>query len=719
VGSLAGVGLILLGSAYASAASIDLPAGTSPAEADALTVSSYQENYEVSKQIAEENLEAQEDGAGIVEQLEDSQGKRYAGVWFDNESGEFVVPAVASADRAKIAALLDGADLQGDFRTTPVPSSWDELEVAQKSIDSALLELIEEGLVGTSLDPRINAVVIEQAKGATKSQRAEIQAVAQRESVEVAVRDSEEPRLGISTQACQYGASVCDAPMRGGVDIVPSGLPRGTGCTAGFKGIGDAYGNRFVLTAGHCIVQSGALKWDSFTAAPEVRKDLGHADAYSFPTHDYAAINAGGTYWDKPSWPSQVAYWGVNQESPISYESSSYMGQWVCHVGQQSGLSCGTVNGMHMTGASEDEAGHILGYLVNLTRFTQICSIGGDSGGPVIAGNVALGIYSSSDKPSPSSPACYWNGYYTEITEDTDLLGVHVAPRIPPPPAAWHTDNLGGGTILGDPAISSSAPQLLDVFVRGLDNNLWQKWTRDGAAHWSIFVNLGTVAGAGPIASSPGAVSWGPNRVDIVARMTNGSVGRWYNDGTWHFQNIGGPPGGTIIGDPEIASTGVGHLNVFVRGEDGNLWQRWTTDGGASWSGWQNLSAMLGGSIASGPGVTSALPNSLTVVARRPDSTVGVWSWVNGAWNFQGLTGQILGDPDISSTGEGHVNIFAQGLDQQLWQKWTTGIGWSPWQLLPGGAIGSGPGAVSWSPTRVDTVARMPDGTVGHWYYAT
>jgi sialidase-1 len=696
-----------------------LPAGTSPAEADALAVSGYQESYEVSKRTAEENLEAQEDGAGIVEQLEDSQGKRYAGVWFDNESGEFVVPAVAGADRAKIAAVLDAADLRGDFRTTPVPSSWDELEAAQKSIDSALLELIEEGLVGTSLDPRINAVVIEQAEGATKSQRAEIQAVAARESVEVAVREGEEARLGISTQACQYGASICDAPMRGGVDIVPNGLPRGGGCTAGFKGVGDAYGNRFVLTAGHCIVQSGALKWDSFTAAPEVRRDLGHVDAYSFPTHDYAAINASGTYWDKSSWPSQVAYWGVNQESPISYESSSYMGQWVCHVGQQSGLSCGTVNGMHMTEASEDEAGHILGYLVNVTRFTQICTIGGDSGGPVFAGNVALGIYSSSDKPSPSSPSCYWNGYYTEITEDTDLLGVHVAPRVPPPPATWHTDNLGGGTILGDPAISSSAPQLLDVFVRGLDNNLWQKWTRDGAAHWSSFVNLGTVAGAGTISSSPGAVSWGPNRVDIVARMTNGSVGRWYNDGTWHFQNIGGPTGGTMIGDPEIASTGSGYLNVFVRGEDGNLWQRWTTDGGASWSGWQNLSAMLGGPIASGPGATSAMPNSLTVVARRPDSTVGVWSWGSGAWNFQGLTGQILGDPDISSTGEGHVNIFAQGLDQQLWQKWTTGIGWSPWQLLPGGAIGSGPGAVSWSPNRVDTVARMPDGTVGHWYYAT
>src|SRR4029077_11941027 len=170
--------------------------------------------------------------------------------------------------------------------------------------------------------------------------------------------------------------------------------------------------------------------WDSFTAAPEARKPLGSVDAYSYPGHDYASIKANGTYWDKPSWPTEVAYWGVNQEFPISYESYSYIGEYVCYVGQQTGLSCGYVSGMGITEPSYDSSGNFYGYLYNLTKFGAISTTGGDSGGPVFPpGGVALGIYSSSDKPNNASPCC-WNGYYTEITEDTDLLGVHVAPRI-------------------------------------------------------------------------------------------------------------------------------------------------------------------------------------------------------------------------------------------------------------------------------------------------
>jgi hypothetical protein len=286
-------------------------------------------------------------------------------------------------------------------------------------------------------------------------------------------------------------------------------------------------------------------------------------------------------------------------------------------------------------------------------------------------------------------------------------------PPPPPPPPSWHYDNVGGGTIVGDPALSSSGYKKLDIFVRGLDNNLWQKWSLDGGVSWSAFQNISAVVG-GSIASSPGSVSWGVGRVDIVARMPNGSVGHWYHNGSWNFENLGG----TIVGDPEIASTGNGHLNVFVRGEDGNLWQKWTSDGGASWSGFQNLSAVLGGPIASGPGAVSALANSLTVVARLPDSTVGVWSWVNNAWSFQSLTGQILGDPDIASSGSGRVNIFATGLDNNLWQKWTTGSGWYGWQQLSASPLGSGPSAVGWwGYTRMDVVSRMADGTIGHWWF--
>ncbi len=705
--------LVLLGPALASAspATATLPTGTSPTEAEELAVGSYQDDFDVSKQTAEERLEAQEDGAGIVEQLESSQGKSYAGIWFDNESGEFVVPTVTGSSRASITASLAYSDLEGDFRTKLVQSSWDELEAAQQRIDDALLALIEEGLVGTSLDPKTNAVVIKQAEGANASQRAEVQAAARSASVNVEVRESQEHKLGISLEACQILAAACDAPMRGGVNIVPKGGIRGGGCTAGFKGVGDVYGNRFVLTAGHCIVESGgATKWDSFTVTPEARQPVGQVGAYSFPVHDYAAINANGTYWDKPSWPLRVVYWGVNQEYPINYESASYIGQYACHVGQQSGLSCGTVTGLHLT---EPVGGGA--YVSNLTRIDHFCSHQGDSGGPVFTpGNVALGIYTGSDKPEGAFNNCYYNGYYTEITEDTDALGVHIAPRIPPPPPppSWHFGNLGGSTI-GDPDIASDQPIRLNVFAQAADQSLHQKWWTGSS--WMPWQNVSAITG-GKIASGPGAVSWGPGRFDIVARMSDGSVGHWWYDGLWYFDNLGG----NIIGAPDIASDRAGGLNVFAQGADENLYQKWWT--GSGWTPWQNVSAIIGGKIASAPGAVSWSEGRFDVAARMPGGTLGHFWYQGGSWHFGNLGGSIVGSPDIASDQPGRVNIFARGIDDNLYQKWWGGISWSEWENLSaagGSKIASGPGAVSWAAGRFDVVARLSDGSIGHWWYGS
>jgi Repeat of unknown function (DUF346) len=705
LGLLAVAGLILLGpaSASAAAASIDLPTGTSVADVDALEVSSYQDDFEVSKQTAEESLQAQEDGAGIAEQLEDTQGKNYAGVWFDNESGEFVVPTVASASQASIESVLDASDLQGDFRTKPVDSSWDQLQAAQERINSALLALIEEGLVGTGLDPKTNAVVISQAAGASAPQRAQIQALAQSESVKVEVRESQERQLGISPQACQFQAAACDAPMRGGVNIVPNGGLRGGGCTAGFKGIGDALGNRFVLTAGHCIAESGGvLKWDSFTAAPEARKDLGHVDAYSFPTHDYAAINATGTYWDKPSWPSLVTYWGLNQEYPIYNESTSYIGEYVCHAGQQSGLSCGTVTGMHLFEPIEDSSGHILGYVGNLTRFEHICTIGGDSGGPVFAaaGNIALGIYSSSSKTPGALNPCYWNGYYTEITEDTDLLGVHVAPRIAPPPS-WHPAESLGGTFTSDLDVASWGPGRLDIFGRGAENALWHKWWN--GVTWGPWEYMG-----GNLASGPSAVSWGNNRIDVVARATDNTILHWWWDGAWHSDNLGG----NIASNPDISSWGPGRLDIFGRGPENALWHR-AYDG--AYFPWENL----GGNVAGGPGAVSWAPGRMDIAIRNPSGSIAHWYWLSG-WHTDSIPGVIYSDPDLSSWGPGRLDLFAKGPGSELKHLWwQDGVGWSTvWDSL-GGPVVEGPGAVSWGLNRIDVVGRGADNSALHWYWGS
>jgi peptide methionine sulfoxide reductase MsrB len=268
--------------------------------------------------------------------------------------------------------------------------------------------------------------------------------------------------------------------------------------------------------------------------------------------------------------------------------------------------------------------------------------------------------------------------------------------------------------ILEDPTLSSPYSGALDIFAKGLDNNLWHRWAANGP--WSSWENVSAATGSGTITSSPGSVSWSSNRVDIVARMSNGTVGHWYHDGAWHYENLGG----SILGDPDIASVSAGHLNIFARSSSGALVQKWWD--GSSWSGWYDVSAIVGsGSISSGIGAVATTSSTLDVVARMPAGNIGVFHWSGVAWSFESLSGQILGDPDVSSVGSGAANVYARGLDGNLWQQWRVGSGWSGWQnvsALTGNVpIASGPGAASWNSTRVDVVGRRADGTVGHWWY--
>jgi streptogrisin C len=704
LGLLALAGALML-PAYASAASIDLPGGSSAAQVDATEVSSYQEDFEVSRQTAEESLEAQEDGAGIVEALESLQGEDYAGVWFDNESGEFVVPVVPGTDTASISTSLAASDLATDFRTKPVSSSWDELEAAQKRINGALSALIEEGLVGTSLDPRTNSVVISQAEAANASQRAEIQAAAQGEDVAVEVRESQEQRLGISTQACQFGASICDAPMRGGVNIVPNGANRGPGgCTAAFKGIGDVYGNRFVLTAGHCVTETGALKWDSFLPAPEERKDLGHVDAYSFPNHDYAAINANGTYWDKPSWPSEVVYWGVNQEYPINNESSSYVGEYVCHIGQQSGLSCGGVTAMQITEPVKDQAGNVLGYVNGLTKFEHICTIPGDSGGPVFTpGNIALGIYSASDRPKEALNSCYWNGYYTEITEDTDLLGVHVAPRIappppPPPPAqppvktafvdtgdansltAWEFGSSGWQQLFlwGHPVAAGTAPFVMSYggtkhifFVDSSRGNQITEWSWNPTTGWQqAFLATDPVASG---SSVTGAVANGSPKLFFSDATTNRSITALsLSGGSWSQSKFYGDPVAVNSSPSAISNNGQPQV-YFVDSAKGNTIAVWT------WGATIQQSFFYGDPVAANSS-PSAISNNGQAQVYFADSaksnTIAVWTWgatIQQSFFYGDSVATNSSPSALSANGTPHV-YFADGSKGRTISVWV----WTP-----------------------------------------
>lgn len=265
----------------------------------------------------------------------------------------------------------------------------------------------------------------------------------------------------------------------------------------------------------------------------------------------------------------------------------------------------------------------------------------------------------------------------------------------------WHIDNLGG-TTNADPDISSRVPGALDVFIRGVDNQLWIKSCCGGG--WGGWIPMG-----GALSGGPGAVSWDGVRIDVVAN-SGGTVAHWYWTGSaWGADNLGGG----INSDVDISSWAPNRLDVFARSAANNhlLHKYWA---GAGWSGWEDM----GGNLAGGPSAVSWSSGRIDVVARMADNTIGHWYWANG-WFYDNLGGTLTSDPDISSQDAGKLDIFARGTEAGLWHKWyTTSYGkWSNWEPM-GGSLAGGPGAVSWANNRVDVVARNWDNTVTHWWYS-
>lgn len=265
-----------------------------------------------------------------------------------------------------------------------------------------------------------------------------------------------------------------------------------------------------------------------------------------------------------------------------------------------------------------------------------------------------------------------------------------------------------GGAVTSGPATASWGPGRLDVFARGTDGQLWHKWYTGAWAGWEPL--------GGSLASDPAVVSWGPNRIDVFARSASGALlHRWWDGSQWRgWETLPG----SMNSAPAVASWQAGRLDVFAKGADGTLIHKWY-DGG--WSGWESL----GGVLTSDPAAVSWGPGRLDVFARGTDGQL--WhKWYDGTWRWwEPLGGGLQGGPDVAAWAAGRLDVFVRGTDNQLWRKWWDGTGWYGWEPLfapvtvAGSGLVSDPASVSWGPGRIDVFGHAFDGAVWHkWYDA-
>jgi len=193
-----------------------------------------------------------------------------------------------------------------------------------------------------------------------------------------------------------------------------------------------------------------------------------------------------------------------------------------------------------------------------------------------------------------------------------------------------------GANLVGSPGVAlSSWTGRLDVFATGADHNVYTKHcTGTCFNNWSAWTTLPALGIGTGIFSQPAAVSWAPNRIDVVALNSAGSV-------------------------MHVASTD-----------------------GVSWEGWDNV---LGGSYVR-VAMDSQGPNSLDVFGLRADGGVDVNQFKNGSWTGWLSIGSSAGRLDTSrsfsatSWGAGRMDIM--GFKNGTLPHDSATTGWGPWDLI-------------------------------------
>jgi hypothetical protein len=178
---------------------------------------------------------------------------------------------------------------------------------------------------------------------------------------------------------------------------------------------------------------------------------------------------------------------------------------------------------------------------------------------------------------------------------------------------------------------------------------------------WGSWTSLGgqLLAGTSPAAySSGGTPGW-------FVTGTNHQL-YWSTGSGW--TNLGG----YLTSSPAATSPASGMIDVFVRGSNGALYEKTTTDGGATWA-WTSL----GGQLASGtgPAACSWSASREDVFVQGTNGALYQKTWTTSGWSssWTGLGGILTSSPAATSPASGTINVFVRGTNGALYERIYTG----------------------------------------------
>jgi len=262
-----------------------------------------------------------------------------------------------------------------------------------------------------------------------------------------------------------------------------------------------------------------------------------------------------------------------------------------------------------------------------------------------------------------------------------------------------------GGAFNSGLAITSPSANELDVYGRGLDNQVWKNHWSSGT-DWDGWSPLG-----GDFTSKPSAVSFGTGNLAVVGKGGDNAI--WIRvdaqaGSTTNWLQI---PGGPFDTAPAIART-TSHLYLFAGMADEQLyWTRNDVGSGtythSNWSDWEVIPNSASSSAPAAVGTHGGA--RVAVVEWGLDNSYYLNSYDGVAWGARMLipAGTFLSEPAVSSWGSGdHLNAFGRGADNHIWANTLDGGTWNGWRQIPAGTFISGPAAWSWGVGHIVVVGR-------------
>ena len=186
-----------------------------------------------------------------------------------------------------------------------------------------------------------------------------------------------------------------------------------------------------------------------------------------------------------------------------------------------------------------------------------------------------------------------WGGFPSvRVVPDGALAGIALGQPLPIEPVrSWSWLNMGrpqGANIrglLGAVTVmdTPTSPQRPHVFIEGNDFNLWCRYSTGTDWAW---VNMGKPQGAN-ITGLVGVVTvmdtpTSPQRAHLFVTGNDGNLWcRWSTGSDWSWLNMGRPQGANIrglLGAVTVMDTPTSpqRPHVFIEGNDANLWCNWS-----------------------------------------------------------------------------------------------------------------------------------------------